>query len=51
MAVHTVWPIKKVVKSGSGYTKTDETLTVTDTQMNAICAAFADYIWAKVQSE
>ena len=51
VAVHTVWPIKKVVKSGSGYTKTDETLTVTDTQMNAICAAFADYIWAKVQSE
>ena len=31
-----------------GYTKTDETLTVTDTQMNAICAAFADYIWASI---
>ena len=51
VAVHTVWPIKKVVKSGSGYTKTDETLTVTDTQVSAICAAFADYLWNKIEAE
>ena len=49
--IGTVWPIKKVVKSGNGYTETDETLTATDTQVSAICAAFADYLWNKIEAE
>ena len=49
--IGTVWPIKKVVKSGNWYTETDETLTATDTQVSAICAAFADYLWNKIEAE
>ena len=49
--VDLVWKINKVTKNEGGYIETNETLDVTDTQMNAICAAYADYIWAKVQSE
>ena len=45
------WPLGKVVKNGQSYSGTDEILSVTDTQMNAICAAYADYIWAKAQAE
>ena len=45
------WPLEKVVKNGQSYSGTDEILSVTDTQMNAICAAYADYIWAKAQAE
>lgn len=51
IAVDAVWPLEKVIKNGDQYTKTEEKLTVTETQMNAICAAYADYIWAKVQAE
>lgn len=51
VVVGTVWPIEKVIKEEGEYKNTGETLTVTDTQMNAICAAFADYIWGKIESE
>jgi hypothetical protein len=51
IAVDAVWSLEKVIKNGDQYTKTEEKLTVTETQMNAICAAYADYIWAKVQAE
>ena len=49
--VDLVWKLEKVIKNGDKYTETEEKLTVTETQMNAICAAYADYIWAKVQAE
>ena len=51
VVVGTVWPIEKVIKEEGEYKNTGETLTVTDTQINAICAAFADYIWGKIESE
>lgn len=46
--IGTVWPLKKV--DSNGY-KTSEDLPVSDNQMNAICNAFTDYIWDKVNAE
>ena len=49
--IDVVWKMNKVTKNEDGYKETNEPLDVTDIQMNAICAAYADYIWAKVEAE
>ena len=43
-----VWPLKKVDAIGN---KTSEDLTLSDTQVDAICSAFTDYLWAKITME
>lgn len=43
-----VWPLKKVDNQG---VKTSEGLSLTDNQMNAICYAFADYLWERIAME
>ena len=51
VAIGVVWPLEKVIKNGNTYINTNEKLLVEYTQMNAICAAYADYIWGKIQAE
>lgn len=38
-----VWPLKKI--------DTNEELSLSDEQINAICNAFTDYLWEKIQME
>ena len=43
-----VWPLKKVNANGQS---TSEGLSLSNNQMNAICNAFTDYLWSKIQLE
>ena len=45
---NAVWPLKKLNASGQS---TSERLSLSDNQMNAICNAFADYLWNRIQLE